>query len=189
MIMANGTKVQKPPMRASDEATTKQLELAREQGQVFKKAVKEMTTEEAEGKEKRVDDYFIGYAVEEAEGMYHLHDGELKWQDPEDENVHVEVVVRDGADGRFVPGLTIYATLIDDQGQEVGTHEQPFIWHPWLHHYGRNWRVPGDGEYTLRVRIETPDFMRHDKINGKRFARPATVEFEKVKIETGQKKS
>ena len=89
--MANGTKVHKPPMRASDEATTKQLELAREQGQAFKKAVKEMTTEEAEGKEKRVDDYFIGYAVEEAEGMYHLHNGELLWKDPEDENVHVEV--------------------------------------------------------------------------------------------------
>jgi hypothetical protein len=31
--------------------------------------------------------------------------------------------------------------------------------------------------------------MRHDKTNGKRFARPAMVEFEKVKIETGQKKS
>jgi hypothetical protein len=39
------------------------------------------------------------------------------------------------------------------------------------------------------VRIEAPNFMRHDKLNGKRFTKPATVEFEKVKIETGQKKS
>jgi hypothetical protein len=29
--------------------------------------------------------------VEEAEGMYTLEGNELKWQEPEEENVHVEV--------------------------------------------------------------------------------------------------
>lgn len=117
--------------------------------------------------------------------MYHLVDGELRWEEPEEENVHVEVAVRDGADGRFIPGLTVYATLIDGSGDEVGTHQQPFLWHPYLYHYGRNWVVPGDGEYTLRVQIDAPDFMRHDEVNGKRFAEPVDVEFTGVKIQTG----
>ncbi len=41
--------------------------------------------------------------------------------------------------------------------------------------------MPGDDAYTLRVRIEPPDFMRHDKINGKRFAAPVEVEFRQVR--------
>jgi hypothetical protein len=49
--------------------------------------------------------------------------------------------------------------------------------------------VPGDGSYALRVRIEPADFMRHDKINGKRLAEPVEVEFRDVTIQTGQKRS
>jgi hypothetical protein len=57
----------------------------------------------------------------------------------------------------------------------------------WLHHYGRNWHVPADGDYTLRIRIEAPTFHRHDKKNGQCFAEAVEVEFSNVKIETGQK--
>ena len=121
--------------------------------------------------------------------MYELRDGRLEWQDPQSENLHVEVAVRDRADGRFVPGLTVHATLIDAAGREVGTHRQPFLWHPWLYHYGRNWEVPGDGSYRLRVRIEPPEFARHDKINGRRYAEPVEVEFPNVRVETGRKLS
>ncbi|MGH2350517.1 MAG: iron transporter [Chloroflexota bacterium] len=187
--MSQATAPQQPPQRASDEANEGQLRLARAQGEAFQMAVQNMITAEARGAAQRAGDYLVGYAVEQAEGMYHLEDGELRWHDPTEENVHVEVVVQDGADGRFVPSLTVYATLLDGTGQEIGTHQQPFIWHPWLYHYGRNWRVPRDGEYTLRVRIEAPDFMRHDKANGRRFATPVEVEFAGVKLETGQKLS
>ena len=182
-------KEQIPPMRSSEEATQEQLKLAKAQGEAMQQALEHMIQKEADdGAEKRAGDYLVGYAVEEAEGMYHLHAGELQWHEPEEENVHVEVSVRDGADGRFVPGLTVYATLIDRAGRKVGTHQQPFLWHPWLYHYGRNWRVPGDGEYTLQVHIEPPTFHRHDKINGKRYVEPVEVEFTGVKIKTGQKK-
>ncbi|MBV9690835.1 MAG: iron transporter [Ktedonobacteraceae bacterium] len=99
------------------------------------------------------------------------------------------MVVCDGADGRFIPSLSVYTTRIDSKGKEIGTHQQPFLWHPTLYHYGRNWKVPGDGEYRLRVRIEAPNFSRHDKINGKRYTQPVEVEFTNVKIKTGQKKS
>ncbi len=115
--------------------------------------------------------------------------GRLEWEEPQEENVHVEVAVRDVSDRRFIPALEVYATLIDEEGEEVGTHRQLYLWHPWLYHYGRNWRVPSDGEYTLRVRVEAPEFPRHDKRNGRRFAEPAEVEFEVVKIKTGQKES
>lgn len=179
----------KPPMKSSDEANKKQLKLAKAQGEAMQRAIKEMTQEEAQGAQQRAGDYVIGYAVEEAEGMYMLQDGKLQWHEPQQENLHVEVVVTDGADERFVPGLTVYATLLDDQDREVGTHQQPFIWHPWLYHYGRNWEVPGDGTYTLRVRVEVPDFHRHDKTNGKRYAEPVEVEFKGVTVKTGQKKS
>lgn len=177
-----------PPMQASDESTRKQLQLARAQGEALQRAVQEMTQQEAHGQTQRAGDYVVGYAVEKAEGLYHRRDGRLVWQEPQDENVHVEIVVADGSDQRFIPNLTVHATLIDAQGHKIGTHEQPFLWHPWLYHYGRNWRVPEDGEYTLRVHIDAPAFPRHDKINGQRYADPVDVEFTGVKIKTGQKR-
>jgi hypothetical protein len=176
-------------LRPSDEAKQQQIALAKGQGEAFQRAVDNMTQKTAHGAERRVGDYLIGYAVEDAEGMYHLRDGKLEWAEPSDENAHVEIVVRNAVDGRFLPGLTVHATLVDSGGKEVGTHEQPFLWHPWIYHYGRNWRVPSDGVYTLRVRVEAPQYPRHDKINGKFYAEPAEVTFENVRIKTGQKRS
>jgi hypothetical protein len=185
--MSQHSSKQKPPMQESDEATKKGLRLAKEQGNVYQQALDYMAKEVAQGSKKPVGEYLVGYAVEEAEGMYEPQDGQLQWQEPTDTNTHIEVAVCDGADGRFIPGLTVYATLIDSTGKEIGTHQQPFLWHPTLYHYGRNWKVPEDGEYT--VRIETPNFSRHDKIDGKRYTQPVEVEFTNVKIKTGQKKS
>jgi hypothetical protein len=100
--------------------------------------------------------------------------------------VHVEVSVRDASDGRFVPGVRVFATLIDPDGNEVGTHERPLIWHPIIYHYGRNCVVSSDGEYTLRVRVEPPTFMRHDEVNGRRLTEPVEVKLTGVKVERGQ---
>lgn len=176
-----------PPMQSSDEATQKQLDLARAQGDALLHAVETMTEKVAHGEEQQVGDYLVGFAVEKAEGLYQLRDGVLEWREPEEENVHVEIVVRDAADGRFLPGLTVYATLIDARGNTIGMHRQPFLWHPWVYHYGRNWKVPGDGEYTIRVHVDVPEFPRHDKKNGRRYSEPADVTFEQVQIETGRK--
>lgn len=188
--MADENGARTPPMEASDEATGEQLQLARDQGRALRRALEHMTGKEADdGALTRAGDYLVACAVEEAEGMWQMRDGSLEWTEPEDENVHVEVAVCDGADGRFIPGLEVTLTLVDEGGREVGTHPQPFLWHPWLYHYGRNWKVPGDGRYTLRVRIEPPAFGRHDRKNGRRFAEPVEVEFPGVEIQTGEKKS
>ncbi len=177
-------------MRPSDESNKEQLRLARVQGDALQQAIDNMVNKEAHGALQKAGDYEIGYAVEHAEGMYTFNSaGELEWHNPDQENAHIEVVVRDAADGRFIPALTVEATLIDSQGQEVGTHQQPFLWHPWLYHYGRNWQVPGSGEYTLRIRVAAPDFPRHDKTNGKRYAAPVEVVFNKVHIDAGRKLS
>ena len=179
---------QKPSMMPSEEADKKGLQCAREEGDAYKRTLEYMTNQVAErGDKQRAGDYLIAYAVEKAEGLYHLRDGELDWEKPEERNIHIEIAVCDGADGRFVPGLTVHVTLVNADGKEIATHQQPFLWHPYLYHYGRNWKVPGDGEYTLRVRIEAAEFPRHDKVNGKRYAQPVEVEFECVKFEAGRK--
>lgn len=185
--MARTETEQRPPREPSDEATREQLQLATEQGHQYKVALEHMTKKVADdGGEVAVGDYLVGYAVEKAEGMWMWHNGKLEWQEPSDENAHIEIAVRDGADGRFIPGLDVQVTLLDSDGEEIGTHTQPFLWHPWLYHYGRNWQVPGDGTYRLRVSIEPPRFMRHDEKNGKRYEKRETVEFDNVRIKTGQ---
>ena len=170
----------------TDEATQRQLHLARAQGDAYADAVEHMTTAVADdGGQQRAGDYWIGYAVEEAEGMYEWRTDELVWKEPGETNLHVEITVRDAGDGRFVPGVRVLATLIDPVGLEVGTHEQPLLWHPMIYHYGRNWAVSRDGQYTLRVRVEPPTFMRHDHVNGRRFAEPVEVEFSDVTVNLG----
>ena len=174
--------------RPSDEATAAQLGLARKQGDAFGRALQAMSEMDSHGRLRRVGDYLIGYAVEEAEGMY-VPDGDgLRWSEPQRENTHLEVVVRDADDGRFVPGLTVHATLLDG-GKEMASHELPFLWHPWLFHYGRNLQVPREGTYSLRIHIDPPRFPRHDKVNGNRYAQPVDVRFDNVQVETGQKHS
>jgi len=181
-------KTQVQELQSSDEINDEQIGLAKKQGEALQEALRHMTQKEAHGQQKSAGDYIIAWASEKAEGMYMLQDSHLTWQEPQAENTHLEVVVCNAADGRFVPGLTVHATLIDQQGNVIGKHQQHFLWHPWLYHYGRNWQVPHEGPYTLRVRVEVPDFPRHDKTNGKRFDRPVEVEFPNIKLEVGQKK-
>lgn len=182
------TQTKKPPMETSDEANREQLEMARRQGDAYVEALNHMAQEEADdGGEQAAGDYIVAYAVEKAEGMYHLNDGELEWREPQDANCHIEISVRDAADNRFIPCLNVQVRVIASNGDDVGLHRHRMLWHPWLLHYGRNWRVPSDGEYTLQVNIEAPDFPRHDKKNGKRYADDVEVIFENVTIKTGQK--
>lgn len=170
----------------SSEADEPQLDHARAEGQAYGRSLSYMTGEVAkDGGEQAAGQYLIGYAIEDAEGMYHFHDGELRWHNPQGENVHVEVTVRDAADGRFVPAVRVQATLVTPGGEELGPYEQSLVWHPMLYHYARNWTVPTDGEYTLRVHVDPPTFMRHDEINGRRFTEPVDAEFTGVRIERG----
>ena len=175
-------------MEPSDEADERQLELAREEGDAYGRALQYMMEEVAEtGGTTEAGDFRVGFAQEEAEGMYHPREDGLEWVEPdEDENCHLEVAVADAADGRFVPELDVRATLVPEEGSEVGPVEVPYVWHPSLHHYGVNLSLPEDGTYTIRIEVDPPEFPRHDEENGDRYADGATVEFEDVEVETGR---
>jgi len=175
----------------SDEVDERQLELAKAEGEAYTRSLDYMIEEVADagGDMRTAEDYVVGYAQEEAEGMYRLEsDGEFEWVEPDDENCHLEVAVTDAADGRFVPELDVQATLdpAEDDADTVGPFEVPFVWHPGLFHYGTNLEVPGEGEYDLTIEIDPPTFMRHDEENGDRYGEPVEVTFEDIEIETGQ---
>lgn len=177
-----------PTKTTSEEADQRHLTLARDEGEAYQRSFRHMAQEVAhDGDQTHEGDFVVGYAVEEAEGMYRPDgDGDLEWVEPAGENCHLEVAVSDVADGRFVPGLDVTATLTAEGGEEVGPVELPFLWHPGLYHYGSNLTVPGDGTYELRVRIEPPSFGRHDEKNGNRYAEPTEVVFDAIEIATGQ---
>ena len=182
------TDTRQPPSQVSDEADQNQLEMAKAEGDAYQKSLEYMVNDVADtGGKQRAGDYLVGFAQERAEGMYELRgEGQLEWVPAGDENCHLEVSVSDAADGRFVPYLKIHATLTPESGETVGPTDIPFLWHPGLYHYGKNLKVPGDGRYTLQLRIEPPTFMRHDKVNGQRYAETVEVTFEGVEVKTGK---
>jgi hypothetical protein len=175
-------------LRPSDEVDQTQLDLAKDEGDAYQEALEYMVEEVAHtGGKQEVGDYVVGFAQEEAEGMYELQgEGKFEWREPDDENCHLEVAVCDAADGRFVPGCTVEATLTDEDGEEVGPTEVPLLWHPGLYHYGKNLELPGDGTYDVAVRVDPPTFGRHDETNGDRYGETVEVTFEDVEIETGR---
>lgn len=81
---------------------------------------------------------------------------------PGEENLRVEVAVRDAGDGRFVPGMRSIATPLDPDGDEVGTHEQPLLWRPVIHHYGRNWADPRTASASLRERATVTGYSGNE---------------------------
>lgn len=172
---------------ASDESTNTELLVGKGEGLAYGAALQYLTSMEASDHgETTVGDYNIAYVIEEAEGLYHMEDGKLQWHDPDNENCHIEVAVRNSADGRFLPGLTVWGIVAQSDGQPIGSYQLPFLWHPWIYHYGRNIKVPRDGKYILTVEIEPPEFPRHDRLNGKRFQDRITVNFN-INIKTGRK--
>lgn len=137
----------------------------------------------------RAGDYLVAFVNEKAEGMYALGGDRLVWREAAaDATVHLEVAVADAGDGRFVPALDVRVD-IEDNGRMLVSTELPFLWHPFLHHYGANAAQPGEGPYDVTVHIGVPTFMRHDPINGKRYAEPVTARFEKVRFVSGRKPS
>ncbi|WP_415383501.1 iron transporter [Halosimplex sp. TS25] len=172
----------------SEEVDDRQLELARAEGEAYQRSLRYMIEEVAHtGDMTEVDDYVVGFAQEEAEGLYELTgEGEFAWREPGDENCHIEVAVADVDDGRFVPGAEVSVRIADGDGEEVEAATLPLLWHPGLYHYGANVRLPGDGAYTLEVRVEPPTFHRHDEENGDRYGEPVTVTFEDVDLQTSQ---
>jgi hypothetical protein len=166
----------------------KKEHLALAQGDTYSLALDEMKEEDVSDA-KEIEDYIVSLACEDAEGMYMYNDqGKLEWMIPApEENIHVEVVVQDKDDKRFLPGLEIDGTLFDEHNKKIVKLQLPFIWHPFLFHYGMNTTIPKEGKYTLEVVIKKPSFHRHDETYGKRYEKDVTVKLGPVKLKPGRK--
>jgi len=137
------------------------------------------------GATQELGDYKVGLALEGAEPLWHPKgDGLELAEPPAQANLHVEVVVTDAADGRFIPELDVAVTFERQDGTKAGTWDLPFLWHPTMFHYGRNISLPGGGRYTVRVDIARPTFSRHDKVNGRRYAQPVSAHFRDLEVKT-----
>lgn len=177
-----------PPVQASNEATAEQLALARRQGDAYGRAVQAMAAEDG-ARSVHAGDFLLAFVNEEAQGMYEMEDGRLVWREAAPEaNVHMEVAVADAADGRFVPGLSVHVDVERD-GQRVVSTDLPFLWHPFLYHYGGNAMVPDTGPFDVLVRVAPAPFMRHDPVNGRRYAEPVVARFDNVTFTNGRKAS
>ncbi|PSL57373.1 Fe2+ transport protein [Saccharothrix carnea] len=177
-----------PPMAASNEADAAQLDVARAEGAAYRRALEAMRKKSG-AVVKQAGQFIVALIQEDAEGVYAREDGHLVWHEvPEDANGHLEIAVADAGDGRFVPGLDITVTVSHD-GRQVLNTRLPFLWHPFLHHYGANFVMPGEGNYDVQVHIDPPGFMRHDPVNGKRYGHPVEVSFLAVPFKPGRKPS
>lgn len=167
------------------EDNQKKIALAEQQGKAFSEALDYMKEMDNHA-EKEVDDYIISLASEEAEGTYRLQEGELKWNVPEEGfNTHLEVVVRDRKDKRFIPGLKIKGKIYDEGENLIAEKDFPFLWHPFLFHYGAFFKIPKEGNYHVELEIPAPEFHRHDEIKGKRYEKDVKVKMQ-IEMEAGR---
>ncbi|MHB1416735.1 MAG: iron transporter [Chloroflexota bacterium] len=173
-----------PLIETTGEATSEQLELAKLQGLAFGAALQAMKRKTGILETKQVDGYEISVTARQAGGLWHLNEGllgvgqeRLEWKQASGSNAYIMVIVRDRVDGRFVPGLHVQVTVRTAEGIEVGSLHQDYVWHPWLYHYGRNWKLPGDGTYRINIKMDCAKFRRLDRANGRRYNQPVDLDF------------
>jgi len=161
----------------SEESTSEQIKIGKEQGDSIQKALDEMMKIAEDGSEIESGDYLIAYIIENSEALYTFEDEELNWEEPKEENKHIEICIRDKFTKRFIPYLDVQIKLTNKETEKIIEKDLPFIWHPWLYHYGANIEIePGD--YTLEIYAEAPEFSRHDEENGKIMTEPIEAEFD-----------
>ena len=166
--------------------------LAQMTGAAYENTLKEMFHQANDGKTATKGNYFIAMAVEYAEGWWLYKADKFLYLAENDmsgkTNAHVEVAVCDTGSKRFLHDLDVTATLYDENNIKIGERNEPFMWHPWLFHYGENWRIPkASRHYRLHVHISPPPYRRYGKMLGKQFTEAVDLDFDNVELKTGQK--
>lgn len=162
-------------------------------GNAYGNTLKAMYKQANDGKDTLQGDYFVAVAVEYSEGYWFFDEkrkNKFRYKTENDKsaktNAHVEVVVCDHLK-RFIPGLHVEAKIYTSKGTNVGTMDEHFMWHPWLYHYGENWRIPSSGKYAIHVHFDPPDYRRYGKKQGNQFTRREDITFENIKLITGER--
>ncbi|MGM1056563.1 MAG: hypothetical protein ACQEWG_11810 [Bacteroidota bacterium] len=174
-----------------EENKDKWMPLAKAQGNAIKRAVDEMITKTAmDGEQIKYGPFLLTYAVEYAEGFWrHKNDKllyNIKVEQSAEKNAHIEIAVFDALTGRMIPGFEVETKFFLDDAQ-VESVKPTLMWHPWLYHYGNNFRVPKRGSYELHVKTSRTDVKRYGKEYGAAFNEAIEHIFTDVDIQTGQK--
>jgi hypothetical protein len=133
---------------------------------------------------KRTGDYIVTVAFENARGQYVKQtNGEIDWEDPAQFGMfHVEVIVQDRDDKKFIPHLDVFVRIYDKNNELVTESSAPYIWHPYAYHYGFDTVLPDDGSYHAELVIKTPNFDRQHTAHGKRYTDEVAVRLSDVEI-------
>ncbi len=160
-------------------------------GNAYVNTLQEMYKQATDGKDTIAGDYFVAVADEYSEG-YWLYDNKFRYkmenEQSSETNAHIEVAVLDANTKRFMHNLHVTATIYDENEKKINSMMEHFMWHPWLYHYGDNWRVPSAGKkYHIHVHVDPPAYRRYGKIYGKQFTASEDIDFYNIEIKTGQK--
>jgi Fe2+ transport protein len=162
------------------------VDLARDEGEAVDRPLTALIAgPDASGSQVRSGDYKVAVVVQQDRGYWEARNGKLSYVNPDSSvgpTVHIDVIVRDATTGRFVPGLRLRATILNSRKKEIDTYTLPFMWHPWMNHYGLTVPTPGKGRYTIRVRAEAPDFRRYGNTALKKFNRAIDVSVRGVRM-------
>lgn len=155
-------------------------ELADQQGTAYHDALQQLIDTDAHvGGMQEVQDVIVAFAVTDATGMYVQNaETDLAWKEPDNANAHLIIAVMDAADNRFLPYLDIDATVFSPEDEQE--FDVPFVWHPYMFHYGRNVEIPENTPIDIRIHVDTPTFDRHDRRQGDRYTSPVEVVFENI---------
>jgi hypothetical protein len=132
---------------------------------------------------KVAGDFLIAYKADFACWLSYPQTGSPIWNHPGKNNARISIGVYDRYDLHMIHDLDVTVTVFDEQGHAVGTQKHPFLFRPHHNQYGENWQLPGDGKYTLQVRIDVPETLRHWE--GKEYSSPVIVAFPNVDVCTG----
>lgn len=174
----------------SDQMEARQ-DLSKAAGDAYGETLQTMYKQANDGKDTTTGDYTVAYAIEYAEAYWFYDDGNFRYkqevEQSADKNAHFEALARDRKTGRFLPNLNVTVNVSKGEKQ-IGEFMLMFMWHPWLYHYGENWRVPrSDDNYRLHIHMDAPAYKRYGKTEGKQFTAPVDVDFSNVKVLTGEK--
>lgn len=163
------------------------VNLAREEGEaIIRPLTSILHSAGTSGSQQRAGDYNVAVVVGAAKGAWRAQNRKLSYDEPSiniGPVAHIDVSIRDATTGRFVPGLKVRLTILDSHRKEIDTYYMPFMWHPWMNHYGLNVPVPGNGRYTVRVRADAPAFRRYGSTALKKFNKPVDVSIRNVRFE------
>lgn len=131
------------------------------------------------------DDYLVAYFVEPARMLQYYDNGELVVERPQDKNAYIGIAVHHEGTLHFLSQLTVTVKVLDRFNKLIGEKKHFYHARPNLHNYGRNWALPGDGMYTLKVHIEVSEKQSREMAKYKISPGSVDIDFHNVMIHTG----